>query len=56
MVMLAQVPVPEWVPSYHHQFNRYLEFDINASTVIAALYLGYYYLLEPLAAVSAICL
>ncbi|KAF7301522.1 putative endoplasmic reticulum membrane protein C16E8.02 [Mycena indigotica] len=36
--------------SIHYVINDYLVFDLNASSIAAALYLAYYYALEPVAA------
>lgn len=41
-----------FVPAYRHVFNDYLMFDMNYATFMAVIYLGYYFLLEPVAAVS----
>jgi len=41
-----------FVPTYHYAFNDYLVFDTNYATLIAVIYIVYYFLLEPVAAVS----
>ena len=55
--------MPSFMPTIHYAFNDYLVFDLNYATIHAALYLVYYFILEPVAAVrnaavlrSAICL
>jgi len=55
--------MPPFMPTVHYTFNDYLVFDLNYATIHAALYLVYYFILEPVAAVrnstvlrSAICL
>ena len=50
---MAPLKLP-YVPAYRHAFNDYLVFDTNYSTLMAGLYLIYYYLLEPIAAVSLV--
>ena len=52
-VMMAGLTVPASVPSVHYTFNEYLVFDLNLSAILSALYLTYYYALEPLAAVRS---
>ncbi|KAF5393560.1 hypothetical protein D9757_000254 [Collybiopsis confluens] len=49
-VFLASVPRPSFLPEYHHEFNKYLVFDVNYATVLVALYEAYYLILEPAAA------
>jgi len=49
-VMASQIPVPSFIPAIDHKFNDYLIFDLNVSAVIAVLYLLYYFILEPTAA------
>jgi len=49
-VMASQIPVPSFVPAIQHRFSDYLLFDLNISALHAALYLGYYFALEPVAA------
>jgi len=39
-----------FVPAYHYAFNDYLVFDTNYATLIAVIYIVYYFLLEPVAA------
>lgn len=52
-VLASALPVPELFPSVHLKFNEYLAFDLNWSAVHAALYILYYFALEPTAAVRA---
>ncbi|KAJ6599359.1 hypothetical protein DFH09DRAFT_1130839 [Mycena vulgaris] len=49
-VMASQIPVPAFVPAIHHSFSEHLVFDLNYSAIHAALYLAYYFALEPVAA------
>ncbi|KAF9534952.1 hypothetical protein CPB83DRAFT_780910 [Crepidotus variabilis] len=39
-----------FLPAYRHVFNDYLVFDVNFATLMAAVYIVYYFLLEPVAA------
>ena len=50
-VLATALPVPELFPSIHLRFNEYLAFDLNWSAVHAAVYILYYFVLEPTAAV-----
>jgi len=50
-VLTSTIPVPEFVPAVRHTFNDYFVFDLNVPAIHAALYLVYYLLLEPFAAV-----
>jgi hypothetical protein len=43
---------PPLFPAAHHVFSGFLVFDMNTSALLAAFYLGYYILLDPVAAVS----
>jgi hypothetical protein len=60
--LVAPLPMPSFMPTVHYAFNDYLVFDLNYATIHAALYLVYYFILDPVAAVrnsavqSAICL
>ncbi|TFK43241.1 hypothetical protein BDQ12DRAFT_674636 [Crucibulum laeve] len=49
-VLAAQIPVPSFIPAIDHKFSDYLIFDLNISAIHAALYLAYYFILEPTAA------
>ncbi|KAI0047305.1 DUF962-domain-containing protein [Auriscalpium vulgare] len=49
-VLIADIPVPSFVPAVHYTFSDYLAFDLNWSAIFAAIYLAYYYILEPTAA------
>ena len=53
--MATQIPVPEFVPKIRHAFNDHLVFELNVPAVHAALYLAYYFALEPVAAVRDLC-
>ncbi|KAJ6539058.1 hypothetical protein B0H19DRAFT_340721 [Mycena capillaripes] len=48
-VAAARVPVPAFVPAIHHSFSDHLLFDLNFSALHAALYLAYYFALDPVA-------
>ncbi|KAG6907835.1 hypothetical protein DXG01_007217 [Tephrocybe rancida] len=50
-VMASELPVPSFVPEVHHRINDYLCFDLNLSAIHAGLYLVYYLILEPTAAI-----
>lgn len=50
-MLASALPVPELLPSVHVRFNEYLAFDLNWSAIHAALYILYYFVLEPTAAV-----
>lgn len=50
--MISSLPVPDFFPSIHYTFNNYLAFDLNWTAVLSGLYLAYYYVLEPVAAVG----
>ncbi|KAF9222047.1 DUF962-domain-containing protein [Gyrodon lividus] len=50
LVLTTLVPLPVVLPTAHHVFNEYLVFDMNTSALVAAFYLGYYALLDPVAA------
>ncbi|OBZ76370.1 putative endoplasmic reticulum membrane protein C16E8.02 [Grifola frondosa] len=49
-VMASQLPVPSFIPPVHLVLNEYLTFDLNWSAIHAGIYLLYYFLLEPTAA------
>ena len=50
--MGSNIPIPSWFPDIHYKFSDNLEFQLNATAIQAALYLGYYFILEPVAAVG----
>ncbi|KAG6903327.1 hypothetical protein C0995_013080 [Termitomyces sp. Mi166 len=50
-VLVADLPVPSFVPDIHYQINDYLRFDLNLSAIHAGLYFVYYLILEPIAAI-----
>ncbi|KAF9055045.1 DUF962-domain-containing protein [Hymenopellis radicata] len=49
LVMGTEAP-SSFLPAIHLNFNQYLAFDLNLSSIVAGLFLLYYYALEPLAA------
>ncbi|KAH8818577.1 hypothetical protein DL96DRAFT_365146 [Flagelloscypha sp. PMI_526] len=50
-VMLSSVGMPHWFPEVHYQVNDYMAFDLNWAAIQAALYLVYYFILEPVATI-----
>ena len=44
--------MPSFIPAYHYVINDYMVFDTNYASLMGVVYLAYYYLLEPVAAVS----
>ncbi|KAF7331867.1 putative endoplasmic reticulum membrane protein C16E8.02 [Mycena kentingensis (nom. inval.)] len=50
-VILYPIPLPELVPQFTFAINDYLIFELNkVPTILAAIYLAYYFALEPFAA------
>ncbi|KAI0269188.1 DUF962-domain-containing protein [Gloeopeniophorella convolvens] len=49
-VLLHDAPKPTFLPQAHYRINEYLAFDVNYGTMLGLVYLAYYYLLEPVAA------
>lgn len=50
----ANLPLPDFIPGFHYHINDYLLFESNPATITAAVYLAYYYVLEPFAAVNSL--
>ena len=50
--LVAPLPMPSFIPAYHYVINDYMVFDTNYASLMGVVYLAYYYLLEPVAAVS----
>jgi len=48
--LVAPLPIPSFLPAYHYVVNDYMVFDVNYATIMGVVYLAYYYMLEPLAA------
>ncbi|KAF9471838.1 DUF962-domain-containing protein [Pholiota conissans] len=48
--LVAPFVLPSFIPAYHYVINDYLVFSTNYATLMAVVYLAYYYLLEPMAA------
>lgn len=48
--IVAPFKLPSFVPAYHYTFNDYLMFDTNYAALVEVIYLAYYFLLEPVAA------
>lgn len=51
--IIAPFKLP-FLPAYHYSVNDYLTFDTNYATLMALLYIVYYFLLDPVAAVSPV--
>jgi uncharacterized membrane protein YGL010W len=49
-VLLANAPKPSWFPNLDYKINDYLELKFNYGLIQSILYLGYYFVLEPVAA------
>ncbi|KAJ7774235.1 hypothetical protein DFH07DRAFT_952491 [Mycena maculata] len=49
-VMASSIPVPSFLPAIHQSFSQHLVFDLNYPAIHAALYIVYYFTLEPVAA------
>jgi len=47
---LAPFHPPPFVPAYRHVINDYMMFDTNYATLMGTVYIAYYLLLEPVAA------
>jgi len=50
--LIAPLQVPSFFPLYHYTINKYLVLDVNWAAVMGIVYLAYYFMLEPMAAVS----
>ncbi|RDB23179.1 putative endoplasmic reticulum membrane protein C16E8.02 [Hypsizygus marmoreus] len=50
-VLASELPIPSFVPTVHYTINEYLRFDLNVSAIHAGLYIAYYFILEPVAAI-----
>jgi len=51
-VMLCTLPTPAFFPTYRHDFNSLLSFQVNWGLVMSIVYLSYYIALLPSAALS----
>jgi len=49
-VLASQLPVPSLVPEIQYTLGDYFSFDLNWAAILAGLYLVYYFILEPIAA------
>ncbi|KAF8738138.1 hypothetical protein AX14_011726 [Amanita brunnescens Koide BX004] len=49
-VLATEIPVPSFVPRIHYGINDYFVFDLNIPAIHAAIYILYYFTLEPIAA------
>ena len=52
-MLLTDAPRPSWFPVFDYKINDYLEVEFNYGLIQSVLYLGYFFVLEPVAAVSA---
>jgi 2-hydroxy fatty acid dioxygenase len=52
--MASVLPIPDFIPTYQYKVNEYLLFKLNWPAILAGVYLAYYYMLEPVAAVSRV--
>ncbi|PPR03873.1 hypothetical protein CVT26_000871 [Gymnopilus dilepis] len=50
--LVAPLPVPDFLPTYHYALNDYMLFEVNYASIMGAIYLAYYFILEPVAALS----
>lgn len=50
--MIYPLDLPSAIPAYTYEINKYFIFKVNFTSLVAALYMGYYFILEPVAAVS----
>jgi hypothetical protein len=50
---LAPFRPPPFVPAYRHVINDYMMFETNYATLMGTVYIAYYFLLEPVAAVNS---
>jgi len=53
--LLTPIPSPAFLPDIHYRLNEYFVFDMNVPAMLSALYLVYYVILEPIAAVRFPC-
>ncbi|TFK27004.1 DUF962-domain-containing protein [Coprinopsis marcescibilis] len=49
--LTAPLPTLRFFPDIHYELHKYLVFDLNWPAIVAALYIGYYLILEPVAAI-----
>jgi hypothetical protein len=50
--MAYDLPRPTFLPQIEYHVNDYLKFEVTYGTLQGFVWLAYYYLLEPMAAVS----
>lgn len=53
-VLTYDLPRPTFLPQVQYHFNDYLKFEVTYGTLQGLLWLAYYYILDPLAAVRSI--
>ncbi|KAF8631181.1 hypothetical protein AX15_002516 [Amanita polypyramis BW_CC] len=49
-VFASKLPLPSSVPAVHYEINNYLVFSLNVPAIHYVLYILYYFMLEPVAA------
>lgn len=49
-VLATRIQTPAFFPEFRYTFNEYLLFDLNTPAVVTAIYVVYYLILEPFAA------
>jgi len=50
LLLATRIQTPTFLPEFRYTFNEYLLFDLNTPAVVTAIYLVYYLILEPFAA------
>jgi hypothetical protein len=53
-VLAYDLPKPTFLPQVHYRLNDYLIFEVTYGTLQGLLWLAYYYILDPVAAVRLI--
>jgi uncharacterized membrane protein YGL010W len=49
-IIISAVPVPNFMPLCSYYINDYLQFDLGLPAMLTAMYIAFYYSLEPVAA------
>lgn len=50
LLLATRIQTPAFLPEIRYTFNEYLVFDMNTPAMVTAIYLLYYLILEPIAA------
>ncbi|KAG1874729.1 hypothetical protein DFJ58DRAFT_650948 [Suillus subalutaceus] len=50
LLLATRIQTPTFLPEFRYTFNEYLLFDLNTPAVVTAIYIVYYLILEPFAA------